>query len=612
MVGAQIGSCQALLRGGLSSGAVLLGGAATLPPSPRPDPYTFRIGDRENSVDFQSVPKSRRVALAKHVLIFNNSADMEEIRYRRILYAAHVLTLDENHLDICGWVVRPDNTRSRQRDKWPHGRQIFGQMAEYLTFRSNVEGACGSVVSDLDGNCVEGICRAYLNVVIADRDRNPRPLFILHHFDLRKSSLSTFRSRPCRPISRGCLFSHLVGLPSHFLYGLLPLEFHFLDLAIHVPGLSLHPIGLPVNILAGLAEQDRLPADENQLQESDYSQTPCEIHEPTLYLEILAACLCGLIMGWGGWLWGGGGRGRVYGGLVMVLCVWLFLSFFTGFLFNDPLFWRPLSHILTGQNPYHCQWDQQTEYRQMFHYDTENVSQIHLAVAWEPVRVSSSMGKLRLFFGSMFSELGSGLSGPASVPFAVLALFAPNPVQKIAYGGLAAILVFVSAYRIWLKEHTQKLGEMLKREKAEHEFLEGKPVLMLHIAYSDLKPNDKSGDVFRVQNCGTRAARWVHVKSVPSQLKHYFLRFGQIPVLTLGPSQGIQCHVWSQREKAGLWEFFHDSDPESAIVWFDTTIVCRDTNESIVETMVRIMFDLEAKRLEVCAVPYTQKPPIKE
>jgi hypothetical protein len=222
------------------------------------------------------------------------------------------------------------------------------------------------------------------------------------------------------------------------------------------------------------------------------------------------------------------------------------------------------------------------------------------------------MGKLRLFFGSMFSELGSGLSGPASVPFAVLALFAPSAVQKAAYAILAAILVFVSAYRIWLKEYNQKLAEILKMENTKRNFLEGQPVLILHATYSDLKPNDRADDVFRVQNCGTRAARWVHVKSVPSQLKHYSLEFGQIPVLTAGPSQGIQCQVWPLAAGIGLWEFFHDSDPEAALVWFDVIIECRDTNESLVETLVRIAFDIQAKSLRACAVPYTQKPPLSE
>jgi hypothetical protein len=185
------------------------------------------------------------------------------------------------------------------------------------------------------------------------------------------------------------LFAHLVGLPSHFLYGLPPLELHFLDLAAHVPGLSSHPTSLGMNIVASLAEQSGLPADKNQLQESDSNQAPCEIHEPALYLEVLATLLAGLIAGWGGWLYGGGNR--AWGGLVIALSLWLFLSSFTGFLFNDPLFWRPLGSILTGHNPYRCQ--EQTDYRQTFQHDAENVSQKPLDLSLNRAVFSSQMTK---------------------------------------------------------------------------------------------------------------------------------------------------------------------------------------------------------------------------
>jgi len=75
------------------------------------------------------------------------------------------------------------------------------------------------------------------------------------------------------------------------------------------------------------------------------------------------------------------------------------------------------------------------------------------------------MGKTGKFFGAMFSEWGSGLSSPFSVPFAVLALFATGAVQKIAYGCLAAILGFVSAYRIWSREHER--AEALQKSLAK-------------------------------------------------------------------------------------------------------------------------------------------------
>lgn len=65
----------------------------------------------------------------------------------------------------------------------------------------------------------------------------------------------------------------------------------------------------------------------------------------------------------------------------------------------------------------------------------------------------------------MFSEVGSGLSGPASVPFAILALFASSTVQKAAYAVLAVLLLLFSTYRIWLKEHLELEKEKAKNQK---------------------------------------------------------------------------------------------------------------------------------------------------
>jgi len=149
-----------------------------------------------------------------------------------------------------------------------------------------------------------------------------------------------------------------------------------LGLVLHVPGLFFHPFGLGVNVAASLAYQDSLPNHASNLKRTDYHQTECEPCEPILYLEVLASLLAGLIAAWGGWLWGGGRR--VWGGLVIGLSLWLFLSFFTGFLFNDPLFWRPIGRILTGGNPYRCQGDQQTEYRQPFQHNSAIVPQKYI------------------------------------------------------------------------------------------------------------------------------------------------------------------------------------------------------------------------------------------
>ncbi|MGA8087443.1 MAG: hypothetical protein WCA10_09065 [Terracidiphilus sp.] len=77
------------------------------------------------------------------------------------------------------------------------------------------------------------------------------------------------------------------------------------------------------------------------------------------------------------------------------------------------------------------------------------------------------MKNVRLFFASMFSEWGSGLSGPASVPFAILALFASSAVQKTAYAALAVLLGLFSVYRTWLKEHLELEKEKNRNQKPD-------------------------------------------------------------------------------------------------------------------------------------------------
>jgi hypothetical protein len=61
--------------------------------------------------------------------------------------------------------------------------------------------------------------------------------------------------------------------------------------------------------------------------------------------------------------------------------------------------------------------------------------------------------KLGKFFAAIFSEWLSGLSGPASVPFVVAALYVSNSLLRLLYGSLAVLLGIFSAYRIWSREY---------------------------------------------------------------------------------------------------------------------------------------------------------------
>jgi hypothetical protein len=137
------------------------------------------------------------------------------------------------------------------------------------------------------------------------------------------------------------------------------------------------------------------------LDETNEHQSPCEVHEPALYLEILAALLAGLIGAWGGWLWAGGHR--IWGGIVAVLSLWLYLSFATSAAFGDPLFWRVGGRLLHGQEPY--RWDHanypQTEYRQSLQHDAENVAQISVL----ETSVSESIPEMK----NLRENIGEGL-----------------------------------------------------------------------------------------------------------------------------------------------------------------------------------------------------------
>jgi hypothetical protein len=77
------------------------------------------------------------------------------------------------------------------------------------------------------------------------------------------------------------------------------------------------------------------------------------------------------------------------------------------------------------------------------------------------------MKNVGLFFKSMFWEWGSGLSGPASVPLAILALFASGAVQKAAYGVSAVLLGLFSTYRVWLKEHLELEGARARNQRPD-------------------------------------------------------------------------------------------------------------------------------------------------
>jgi len=155
------------------------------------------------------------------------------------------------------------------------------------------------------------------------------------------------------------------------------------------------------------------------------------------------------------------------------------------------------------------------------------------------------MGKIGKFFSGMFSEWGSGLSGPASVPFVVLALFTSGTVQKTAYASLAIILGFVSAYRIWLKEHDRAEATEKEIEELRKKFFNERPKLGLNV-HSIEGPRawmEHGAPVtFTIQHLSGRVPTSVRFDPIPSKQGKFLLQFDPL------------AHVDPPHEKPMSWD----------------------------------------------------------
>jgi hypothetical protein len=91
------------------------------------------------------------------------------------------------------------------------------------------------------------------------------------------------------------------------------------------------------------------------------------------------------------------------------------------------------------------------------------------------------MGKPSKFFSSMFSEWGSGLTGPASIPFTIAALYVQSSLQRIIYGCTAITLAGFSAYRIWAKENTKLEASEQKVSSLQSQLEDRNPKIQIHV-----------------------------------------------------------------------------------------------------------------------------------
>jgi len=157
------------------------------------------------------------------------------------------------------------------------------------------------------------------------------------------------------------------------------------------------------------------------------------------------------------------------------------------------------------------------------------------------------MGRLSKFFGIMFSEWGTGLSGPASIPFAIFALFVVGATQKFAYGLLAIILGFFSAYRVWMKENDQTEAARSELENIKKKYFDGRPQLSFQ-AHSDVGPKaweeNPSPVTFTIHHLSGRVPTSIYFDPVFSKNGNFSLQFESLPHISSTPGfEGVGFEV---------------------------------------------------------------------
>jgi hypothetical protein len=82
----------------------------------------------------------------------------------------------------------------------------------------------------------------------------------------------------------------------------------------------------------------------------------------------------------------------------------------------------------------------------------------------------------------------------------------------------------------------------------------------------------------------------------------------------LRPEPHVSISYWinesTSENEEELRQFLNDNPAGDASVWWDIPIHFRDTDETLVETIVRLTFEVKEESMSFCAVPYTQKSDI--
>jgi hypothetical protein len=199
------------------------------------------------------------------------------------------------------------------------------------------------------------------------------------------------------------------------------------------------------------------------------------------------------------------------------------------------------------------------------------------------------------------------------VPFAVFALYASQASQKIAYGLLAVLLGFYSAYRIWSQEHEKGESALRELEDLKKKYVDERPVLGLSIVsamgpqeWNDAKAAGNSPVHFSLEHLSGRPATSIHFKPVHSKLGRFALEFDSLAyVKTVRAAMNFYVHELAfprisalGRDKIGnidaqmLGVFLDDRDRNlgSLLDSFELTVTFTD-GEEIREQAFDLRFD---------------------
>lgn len=78
------------------------------------------------------------------------------------------------------------------------------------------------------------------------------------------------------------------------------------------------------------------------------------------------------------------------------------------------------------------------------------------------------MAKTGMFFHAVMADWLARMSGPLTVPFAILAFVFPSTASRVLFAVLAVIAAMVTSYRVWAKEYDRAEAEKAKNETAPH------------------------------------------------------------------------------------------------------------------------------------------------